>query len=317
MSKRDYYDILGVQRDAAEDQIKRAYREKAKLYHPDRNPDDKSAETKFLEVQEAYEVLKDSEKRKMYDRFGHAGFESGTHAGEWRTAPGGQRAYTWQGGSGDYPDLEDLFRGGEGGGFGGIGDFFSRATRRKRPRGREADLDVRTDARLTFEQAIHGSEMSLTLSSPTGEKQTLTVKIPPGVRDGQTIRLKGKGSRGGDGRAGDVLLTCRVAAHRYYRREGDDIYLDVPISITEATLGAKIEVPTLLGPTVVTIPPGTAGGSKLRLKDKGVRSSKTGQAGHQYLTMRIIPPRVLNDEQRKLLKQLQSLSTDDPRKDLW
>lgn len=316
MSKRDYYEVLGVSKDATDDQLKRAYREKAKRFHPDRNPNDKSAEQKFKEVQEAYEVLKDKQKRTMYDQFGHAGFGAGTHAGEWRTAPGGQRVYTWSGGEApgvDFGSIEDLLRnfGGSGGGF---GDFIrGGGKRRATAAAPRADLDLHTDVTIPFEQAIHGATVDLQLTDGDGRHQTLNVKIPPGVRDGQTIRLRGKGSVSSDGQPGDVLLKVHVGPHPFFRREEDDIYLDVPLTIAEATLGAKVDVPTLDGKTTVTIPPGTASGTKLRLKDRGVRHGKSGQRGHQYLIIQIVPPKHLNPDQKSLFERLREAGESNPR----
>lgn len=319
MAERDYYEILGVSKDASDDEIKKAYRSKAKQYHPDRNPDDRNAEAKFKEVQEAYEVLKDKQKRSLYDRYGHSGSSDQTHAGEWRTAPGGQRVYTWSGGEGAPGGFEDILRNfGMGGGF---EDLFGGA--RSSPRGRRRtarpaespplNLDLQTTAEISFDDAIHGAELSLTLSDPRGGQQTLNVKVPPGVKDGQVIRLRGKGSQGPDGRRGDVLITCRVGPHPYFIREDMDIVLEVPVTVTEATLGAKIEVPTLDGRSIVTIPPGTASGTRLRLKNKGVRRARSEERGHQYLVIKIVPPKQLSPEQRRLLQSLHDVLTDDPR----
>ncbi len=318
MAKRDYYDILGVSKKASAAELKRAYREKAKEYHPDRNAGNKDAEAKFKEVQEAYEVLKDTNKRAMYDRVGHTGIGPGTHAGEWRTAPGRQRVYTWDGGQSggfDMGGFEELLRNFTGGGGGfedpSRGGPSRRATAAEPP----VDLDITTDARISFEQAIHGTTIELQLTDDSGRKQSLSVKIVPGVREGQTIRLKGKGSTDGRSRKGDVRITVRVSPHEYFRREGFDIHLDVPVTVTEATLGAKIDVPTLDGPTTVTVPPGTPSGAKLRLKDKGVLNPKTKQRGHQYLNVQIVPPKNLSDEQKQLFEKIQSAGPHDPRAD--
>ncbi len=304
MDKRDYYETLGIARDASDDQIKRAHRQKAKQYHPDHHKGDKSAETKFKEVQEAYEVLKDPQKRKMYDQFGHTGFNPNTRAGEWRTAPGGQRVYTWSGGQGEPSgfDVEDILRNF---GFGGGADqnfsetFSGRGRRRRASAEPPVDLDVTTEAAISFDQAVHGTTLQLSLADPAGEQQTLDVKIPAGVREGQTIRLAGKGSIGPNGQRGDVLIKVHVGEHAYFRRDDFDIYLDVPISISEAVLGTKIDVPTLDGHSTVTIPPGTAGGSKLRLMNQGAPNPKTKQRGHQYLVIQIIPPKNLTDGQKE------------------
>ncbi|MCH8964269.1 MAG: J domain-containing protein [Planctomycetes bacterium] len=318
MAKRDYYDVLGVSKKANAAELKRAYREKAKKYHPDRNAGNKGAEAKFKEVQEAYEVLKDKNKRAMYDRVGHTGFSPGTHAGEWRTAPGRQRVYTWDGGQSggfDMGGFEDLLRNFTGGGGGFQDQFRGGPSRRAADPEPRVNLDIKTDARISFEQAIDGTTIELQLTDDTGRKQSLSVKIVPGVREGQTIRLKGKGSTDGRSRKGDVLITVRISPHDYFRREGFDIHLDVPVTVAEATLGAKIDVPTLDGPTTVTVPPGTPSGTKLRLKDKGVRNPKTKHLGHQYLNIQIVPPKDLSDEQKQLFEKIQSAALHDPRAD--
>jgi DnaJ-class molecular chaperone len=317
MAKRDYYDVLGVSKKASAAELKRAYREKAKQYHPDRNAGNKDAEAKFKEV---YELLKDKDKRELYDRVGHAGFGPGTHAGEWRTAPGGQRVYTYGGGdgggfgSGSIEDLLRNFAGGVGGtGFEEmLGGGRSRRASAPQP---PVNLDIKTDARVTFEQAIHGTTIELQLTEDTGRKQSLSVKIVPGVADGQIIRLKGKGSSDDRGRKGDVLITVRVGPHKYFRREGFDILLDVPVTVAEATLGAKVDVPTLEGPMTVTVPPGTPSGAKLRLKNKGVLNPKTKKRGHQYLSVQIVPPKNLSDAQKKLFEKIHSATPQDPRAD--
>ncbi len=308
MAKRDYYDVLGVAKTASDAEIKRAYRVQAKRYHPDHNQGDAAAERRFKEVQEAYDVLKDPQKRKTYDEVGAAGFDPGTHAGEWRTAPGGQRVYTWSNQEGPgFGGVEDLLRGF--GGSGGFGDFL-RGGRQQAP---PADLDLRSEVRIAFEQAIHGTTVELTLSGAPGGRQRLSVKIPAGVRDGQTIRVAGKGSATGDGRRGDVLITVHIAPHRYFRREGSDLLLDVPLTIAEATLGAKVDVPTLDGHSTVTVPAGTASGSKLRLKDKGLLNPAGGGRGHQYLIIQIVPPKTLTAEQRAALEHWRDHPQDNPR----
>ncbi len=317
MAKRDYYVVLGVSKNASDAELKRAYREKAKKYHPDRNAGDKAAEEKFKEVQEAYEVLKDKDKRALYDRFGQSGFGPGTHAGEWRTAPGGQRVYTWSSGEGtgsDFGGFEDLFKGFGGGGFGD--PFRSGPRRRTATAEAPVDLDIRTDAHVTFEQAIHGTSIEMKLTDGTGQQQALSVKIAPGVREGQTIRLKGKGSVGPDGRCGDLLIKVRIGPHKYFRRDDYDIYLDVPVTVAEATLGAKVDVPTLDGETTVTIPPGTSSGAKLRLKEKGLLNQKAGRRGHQYLVIQIVTPKELSDDQKQLFEKIRDSSGHNPRADL-
>lgn len=350
MAERDYYEVLELPRNASPDQIKSAYRKLAKKYHPDRNRGDKSAETRFKEIHEAYEVLNDPSKRRAYDQFGHAGvrgggpaggaggWRPGPGAGGWRQATGGPRVHTWSsGGPGgtEVPieDLEDLFSifGGGGGGQPAGGspfeDLFGRmgrrgGTRRVRPgataeaapaAGRDAEHEVT----LRFEEAIRGVQMNLRISREGGGEETASVKIPPGVRDGQRIRVRGKGQPGVAGGApGDLYIVCRVQPHPYFRRVDNDIYLDLPLSLTEAALGTKVEIPTLEGKTVLTVPPGTPSGAKLRLKDRGVKPPGGAPRGHQYAVVRIVPPKKLTPEQTRLLEQLRATGEDSPRRNI-
>ncbi len=335
MAKRDYYDILGVSRQASQDEIKRAYRKLARQYHPDRNKDDPSAIEKFKEVQEAYDVLGDKEKRRQFDRFGTVGVgaEAGG-AGPWQTGgPGGWQVYT-QGGPEtiefDLGDLEGLFGGMGGGGGGGIGSIFERFMRQgggaaRGPRGPRTQRrpassrgqDVEHEVTLTFDQAVHGATLEVDLSRGRGAKETIKVKIPPGVQPGQRIRVRGKGQSGtGAGTAGDMYIVCSIQSHPYFTRIGNDIYLDVPISVTEACLGTKVELPTIDGRTVVTIPPGTASGRKLRLKGRGVMDARTQERGDHYAVVRIVPPKDLTPRQEALLSELQSETQFNPREDL-
>jgi molecular chaperone DnaJ len=234
---RDFYKTLGVERSASADEIKRAYRRLTKKYHPDRNPDDPSAEQKFKEVQEAYSVLGDAQKRSDFDRFGDAA------VGHWDTDPGGHRVYTWGSGAQiPFDDLEDLFSA-FGGGASVFRDFTGRGRRAPGGRRREPPArgqDVERTVNLSFEQAVKGTtvEVDVARNGPGRRRETLDVRIPPGVRDGQRIRLKGKGRPGvNGGPAGDLYLACSIRPHAYFRREGKDIYLDAAISITEAALG--------------------------------------------------------------------------------
>ncbi|UCG33140.1 MAG: J domain-containing protein [Phycisphaerales bacterium] len=312
MANRDYYDILGVPRSAGEAEIKRAYRRLAKKYHPDRNPNDRAAETRFKEVQEAYDVLSDKEKRAAYDRFGRAGVDPQAAS---------PRGYAWSGSGpgGGYSaefnidDLRDLFE--HGGGGGPFGDFFDRFAQGPRAARRHArratpmrGQDLEHTVNMSFEQAVHGATFEIDLRTTTGTEtktQTLSVKIPAGVRDGQRIRLRGKGQPGVDGGpAGDLHVICCIRPHRYFRREQDDIYVEVPISIAEATLGAKVEVPSLEGRSTVTVPPGTSSGTKLRLKDRGIYNAAKKTRGHQYVVIKIVPPDKLEPQQEQLLREL-------------
>ena len=320
MSHRDYYDILGVSRSASADEIKRAYRKLAKQHHPDRNPGNPEAETKFKEVQGAYSVLSNTQKRAEYDQFGRAG------VGDWQQRQGGQRVYSWGGGSQiNSEDLEDLFSA-----FGGGGgpqasvfqQFFGGRGQRRAPRRRAGPArggDVEHAVRLTFDQALHGTKIELRLTDKGNGSgpQTLTVTVPPGVDDGQRIRLRGKGRPGSNGGPpGDLFLVCSVAAHPYLRRAGRDLFLDLPISLTEAALGTTIEVPTPDGRVSLKIPPGTPGGSKLRLRGKGFPANRQQPAGDLYAVIKIVAPKQLTEKQQELLEQLADELDAHPRQGL-
>lgn len=315
MAKRDYYDVLGVPKNATEAEIKRAYRRLAKQLHPDQNKNDKNAEARFKETQEAYSVLSDKEKRARYDRMGHAGED-------FRFDPGG-RTYTWTGtGGGDPIDLGDLadmfdFGGARGGVGGSVFDrFFGGTQTRTAPSG-TTPQDIEHPVSLQFEEAIRGTTLELKLSIKGQSKQRISVRIPPGVRDGQKIRVKGQGQPSKGRRpAGDLYVVCRVQPHAYFERQGDDIYLTVPVTITEAALGAKIDLPTINGKRTVTIPPGTPSGTKLRLTGQGVADPKGNKSGDQYAVIKIVPPKKPTDEQRAMLESLGKLDVS-PRDGLW
>ncbi|MCG8407343.1 MAG: J domain-containing protein [Phycisphaerales bacterium] len=319
MAKRDYYDILEIPRNATEAEIKRAYRRLAKKLHPDQNKGDKDAEKRFKETQEAYSVLSDKEKRERYDRLGHAGMDA-------RFNPGGQ-SYTWTSGPGaekiDLGDLADMFNfGGSRGNTGGGGSIFDQifgggGRTRTAPSG-TVPRDIEYPVSLRFEDAIRGTKLDLELSTAGQGTQRISVHIPPGVGDGQKIRVRGQGQPGrGHRPAGDLYVVCKIQPHAYFERKGDDIYLTVPITIREASLGAKVDLPTINGKRTVTIPPGTPSGTKLRLTGQGVSDPKEKKQGDQYAIIKIVPPKKPSAKQRELLEALGDLDDGSPRDGLW
>jgi len=316
--KRDYYEVLGVSRSASSEEIKRAYRKLAKQYHPDRNPDDAGAEAKFKEVQHAYDVLKDPAKRKQYDQYGEVG------VGEWQTAPTGEQVYQWGESKVNVEDLEELFAsfgggGGSsifddifGGGFGGVRGGVRGGRGRSARAAPHRAADQQQEVSVSFDQAMHGTTLTLTLGSDHG-RETVDVKIPPGVEDGQKLRLRKRVPAPRGAEPGDLILIVRVKPHPYYTRRGADLYVDVPVSITEAALGGRIEVPSLDGATVMTLPAGTASGAKLRLKGRAMRKFGKEDRGDLIVVVKVVPPREPSPEQRDLLERLQAVSSENPR----
>ncbi len=388
MSAKDYYQILGVSRNATQDEIKKAFKKLAKELHPDRNPGDKQAENRFKEVSEAYQVLSDPEKRREYDAFGRAGFQGGPGFADMGRGPGGATFYTWSSGAGGAADFDfhDLFSEIFGAGRRHVDmeevfpdedpfDFTYHAGPPRKGR------DVVADITVPFEDAARGGTRRFTIRKegpcPTcggsGRKrggrstictacggrgqrkvanlgtafsvvceacggsgrtytepcpachgsgrqaglETITVKIPPGVDDGGRLRIPGKGEVGADGRAGDLLLRVHVTPHRYFRREGKDLHLDLPVTVSEAALGARIQVPTLEGRSTLRIPAGTQGGATLRMKGKGIPDPKGGGRGDMYVHVRLVVPKAeQNPRLKKIFQELKQYE-DDPRRGLY
>jgi DnaJ-class molecular chaperone len=314
MDKRDFYDVLGISKSATEPEIKRAYRRLAKQYHPDQNKGNKDAEERFKEVQVAYDVLSDKDKRSRYDQFGHAGIDPRA-GGSWTVADGEPVDF------GDFASVFDLGGAGSGGespfGRGVFEQIFGgRGGGGPRGRGHRPGRDIDHEVSLTFDQAIRGTTLELDMNIE-GSRQRIAVHVPAGVRDGQTIRARGQGQPGRGGASGDLNVVCRVQAHPYFRRLGDDIYLDVPISITEAALGAKVDLPTVDGIRSVSVPPGTPSGSRLRLAGLGAPDPRSGARGDHYAVIKIVPPARPTPEQRQLLEELKRTEPDTPRNGLW
>lgn len=301
-TKRDYYEILGIEKNADSGKIKSAYRKLAKKYHPDTNSGDAVAEQKFKEVTEAYNVLSDPEKKKLYDQFGHAGPDGGpADSGFYRSPDGSYREYHSQ--SGDMDDLfgdifDDLFRGRQSGGF-RQGGF------------RQRGGNLHADIAVTFEEAAFGCDKVITLSSlEKGQPpQTLKVRIPAGIDSGKSIRLRGKGKPGSNGgEPGDLLLKVSVLKKPGFERKGLDIYTTADIPFTVAALGGEAYVQTLAGIVLCKIQPGTQTGTKIRLRGKGIVSMKDSSVhGDQYVTVRIQVPRNLSPEARKKLQEFDAV----------
>jgi curved DNA-binding protein len=306
MKYKDYYAILEVKRDATADDIKTAYRRLARKYHPDVSKE-KDAEEKFKEMAEAYETLKDPEKRAAYDQLG-----SHAPGQEFRPGPDWGRHFGQPPDGFDESDLSSLFAG--------------LAGRRGREGARRADApmagsDYEAVVRLSFMQAFNGTEVDLELSvlewGPDGGVRRVPhrvkTRIPRGVTDGEKLRVPGKGGKGANGGpAGDLYLDIEVAAHPLYRVSGRDLYVDLPLAPWEAVLGAEVKLPTPAGVVALKVPAGTRSGRQLRLAGRGI-SRGSGAAGHLYAVVRIEVPTVLDDRQNALYKQLAESSNFDPR----
>ncbi|MBI4889020.1 MAG: molecular chaperone DnaJ [Acidobacteria bacterium] len=381
-ANKDYYQTLGVGRTASDDDVRKAYRRLARKYHPDLNPGDKAAEERFKQVQEAYDVLSDGKKRKMYDQFGfysEQGFPGGG-----AQQPGGPGF-----GFGGF-DFSEAFNnagaGGAQGGFGGgsFSDLFSQffGGRQGQPQQSAAEKgsDLEYSLSIDFWQAIKGTQVRLNISRLDGCRachgsghsgggqaecpqchgsgnvtqmagamrfslhcpkcggtgrirnacpvcrgegrthatESVEVRIPPGAAAGSRLRVGGKGNSGTMGAApGDLYITVRVEEHPLFSREGDDIHIRVPVTVSEAGLGARIEVPTVDGRALLKIPQGTQTGQKFRLREKGVFNARKNTRGDQIVEIVIQAPDVRDERTRELLKELSRLDSRDPRSALW
>lgn len=301
----DYYKALDVSRTASPEEIQKAYRKLARKYHPDMNPDDAAAKKKFQQIQKAYDVLNDPEKRKLYDQFGPA-FEN-------MGAGGGGGPDGAAGGAGPFPfDIEQIFggRGGGGAGPGGggfqfegdLGDIFQHFTggggrgrgRRHAPPTRGSDLSA--EVTIPFNTAVMGGYREISIQR-AGKFETIQIKVPAGVDSGKKIRLRGRGEPGAGGESGDLIVTINVAPHPHFRRQGHNLELRLPVTLGEAALGSTVDVPTPGGIVSLKIPPNSSSGRRLRVKGQGVRSA-TGEAGDLYVELQIKLPASLDQTAR-------------------
>ena len=294
------YDVLGVSPKATDAEIRKAYRKLAKEFHPDLNPGDKKAEERFKHVSAAYAVVGDEETRARFDRgeLDESGQERPEQQfyKEYADRDGGFRYHT-SAGYDDFVDLSDLFGGRFGGGRDGRSGFSMRGP------------DLRYGLEVDFLEAVQGAKKRIML--PDGGALDLTV--PAGFRDGQVLRLKGKGGPGhGEGPPGDALVEIAVRPHPYFKREGNDIKLQVPITIDEAILGAKIEVPTISGKVALRIPKGSSGGRVLRLKGKGVKGPGRSKKGDQLVELQIVVPEKIDPELEEAIKDWRAKNAYDP-----
>lgn len=321
------YEVLGVASDAELPEIKKAYRKLARETHPDLNPGDAAAEARFKQISVAYDVLSDPERRKAYDEFGEIALESGFDAERARAEKSrfeqrfGSTDGTAFGGGFEFGDLDDLLRqfgagGGDFRGEGGFGGGFSgRGGRGMRMPGGDTEATLE----LELADAVRGGERKMTVPRPradgSSKSESITVRIPPGVTDGGRLRIPGKGGEGiGGAPAGDLWLNVRVRPHPIFRQQGRNLEFDLPLTVREAVLGTRVEVPTLDEPVTLTVPPGTSSHSRLRLRGKGAPETKGQPAGDLFARVRIVTPKQVDPEVREALERLEE---PDPREGLW
>jgi curved DNA-binding protein len=294
MEYKDYYKILGVSRDVPQDELKKAYRKLARKYHPDVSKE-ANAEAKFKEVGEAYEALKDPEKRAQYDQFG----SSYQHGQSFNPPPGwGGQGGAGMGGGNFSSFFESMF---SGGGMGGNDQFFAQGE------------DVNAKITVSLEDAFNGAKKSIRRPGGTNQTGTINVKIPAGITSGKKIRLAGQGKAGAGVEAGDLFLEINIANHAYYQVEDKDVIINLPISPWEAALGAKITVPTLAGKISLTIPTSAKSGQKMRLKGRGLPGK---QAGDQIVVLQIMTPPADTPEAKQLYQQMAEELNFNPRETL-
>jgi len=326
--KKNLYELLGIKKGASKEDIKRAFRKMARKYHPDVNPGDKNAEEKFKEINQAYQILMDDEKRKMYDQFGVIDGDPSSSPFQGRAGPGGTYTYYTTGGPGGF-DFSEIFSrvGGRGSGvhvnvgdfdfFNDLGDIFdvftgARSTRgRKKTRRPRAGEDLRYTMEISLEEAFHGGEQRISFQDPiTNKNKTLTIKIPRGIADGQKLRLAGEGMPGiNNGPPGDLYVVIKIRPHPIFKREGNDLLVKIPIKLTDAVLGTKIRIPNIENEKItITIPPGTQPNQKFRVKGKGFHILKSSERGNLIVETIVKIPKKLNSEQRQHFEKLKKMN---------
>lgn len=302
MAKKDFYAVLGVSRSATPEELKKSYRKLAMKYHPDKNPGDKKAEESFKEITEAYETLSDPKKKEMYDQFGFAGANQG-FAG---AGAGGFGGFNQQGFNGE--DFQDIFGDIFGESFGGRGGF--------RQQRKQRGADLRYTLNVSFEESALGTEKTISFirqKSNQDETVRLSVKVPAGVKQGQRLKLAGEGDRSPQGGGnGDLYVIMNIQDHPLFKREDDDVYVDVPVGFVDAILGSEIEVPTLTGRVALKIPPGTYSGQVLRLKNKGFPKQGGFGSGDMLVRIQVDTPANLSSEQKELVKELGKSTGETP-----
>jgi DnaJ-class molecular chaperone len=316
MPKKDYYELLGVERSASDDEIKRAFKKLARKFHPDVNPGDNKAEDRFKEISEAYAVLSDGEKRRKYDMMGHAAFSGGNPWGA-RGAPQNVEDILREFGIGDI--FGSIF--GSGGGSRARGGGFWSSPR---PQGPTKGQDVNYSMEIGFDDALRGMSTTITVpktevrnGSPRRTTERIQVKIPAGVSSGSKVRLAGKGepSRTG-GSPGDLFIITKVQPHKFFERKGDNLYLDLPISLGESVLGTRVEIHTYEGTTKMTIPPCTQSGQTFRLSGKGAPHLKGKGKGDLYVTARVQIPDHVDDGSQELIREFERRNPSAPRSEM-
>ncbi len=310
----DYYQTLGIGRDASPEDIQKAYRDLARKYHPDLNPDNEQAKEKFQQVQNAFDVLNDAKKREMYNRYGSNFEAAGAGGPAWQG--GGP-----QGGQGFDVNLEDLFggSGGGGGGGGGFSDLFKQFGQRGRRQERQQPTrgaNLRHELTVSFTTAVLGGEAQIAVRRGDGRAETIQVKIPVGITHGKKIRLRGQGEPSPNGGPdGDILIQVQVASHPHFQRQGKRLNVRVPITLAEAVAGAKVDVPSPHGTITLTVPPGTSSGSKLRVKGQGVPGGKDSP-GDLFAELQIVLPKEMDEADREQVCAVMEKYPDNPRTQL-